>query len=253
MECGSGSNPYPKFKMILCELIWVFFVRRDWLEASLKSSSTPTTISFEETCTLSSPTHLRGNDPFAGESSNTHGPPPGQDRLSCATRCNRRSLLSTRTGQMNQARKIRKEQEGDLVSMMMMAKKVGSGNGGKGDKERKKEDRPRRQKQPNGQSIRRRAPLRRRTVRQRLAEKQVLYPNRSHGYGPQAALDREVRGILTRRPEDEHGTGLSGPELRHLESMLRGDGAWGLTVVVSSMLQTIATIASDVATMLQII
>ena len=35
--------------------------------------------------------------------------------------------------------------------------------------------------------------------------------------------------------------------------MLRGDGAWGLAVVVASMLQTIATVASDVATIIQIV
>ena len=134
---------------------------------------------------------------------------------------------------------------------MMMSKHAGRGNGRK--EEKKNMDKPRKQKQPNGNSIRRRAPLRRRTVRQRLDQKQVLYPNRSHGYQQQAALDREVRGIFTRRPEDAHGTGLSGPDLQHLETMLRGDGGWGLAVVVSSMLHTIATIASDMATMIQIV
>ena len=259
MECGHGANPFPKIKVLLCELILMFFIRRDWNDSVSKTSPGSYITSFDE---------VRVSDPDKYEIVNLlpHEPrrmattPKTEMTPCCDPDHNGRSLLSRRSW-MGGSKNLKKqglmaEGDGDSASFMMVSKSIGRGGAGRGrdhKDERKKEDRPRRQKQPNGNCIRRRAPLRRRTVRQRLAEKQVLCPNRSHTYRQQAALDREVRGILARRPEDERGIGLSNPELRHLETMLRGDGGCGLSVVVASMLQMIATIASDMAVMLQIV
>ena len=260
MECRHGVNPYPKIKVILCELILMFFIRKDWIDAVSKAPPSPHILPFGDVRESNPDLYLTVNL-FPGEAC-SKTPTPRLDEVSncCDQAYNKRSLLSTkswterRSGKMKH--RLSAERESDSASLMMISKHAGRGNAGRGNDrkdEKKKEDRPRRQKQPNGNCIRRRPPLRRRTVRQRLAEKQVLYPNRSHNYRQQAALDREVRGIFARRPEDEHGIGLSSPELRHLETMLRGDGGWGLAVVVASMLQTIATIASDMATMIQIV
>ena len=229
MECGRGVNPYPKIKVLLCELILMFFVRKDWIDASLKESSSESeSFHFPEGVQNEKPDHYLILHPASSDTTwekTTLQVDAKPEDKPCAQICNQRVLLSRRHGGHNKGQiQQYAEKEGDLASFMMMSKRTGRGDGNK-DKE-KKVDRPRRQKQPNGHSFRRRAPLRRRTVRQRLAERQVMYPNRSHSYPQQAALDREVRGIFTRRPDDAHGTGLSGPELVHLEAMLRGDGAW---------------------------
>ena len=134
---------------------------------------------------------------------------------------------------------------------MMMMERKSTRDEGKKEKNGKKE--PRRQKQPNGNAIRRRAPKRRRTILQRLAEKNVIYPERCFGYQRKAALDQEVRRAMTMEPAAEANVGLSGRQLAHMELMMRSDGTWGLTMVLSSALQIISCIASDVADLAQVV
>ena len=76
------------------------------------------------------------------------------------------------------------------------------------DKKAKKGQR--RQKQPNGNAMRRRAPKRRRTVLQRLAEKNILNPDRCFGCQRKAALNQGVKRALAMPPAQEENVGLSG-------------------------------------------
>ena len=216
MECRHGANPFPKIKVLLCELILLFFIRKDWIDAASKAAPSPHILPVGDDRESDPDMYLTVN-PFSGEACSPTPTPKLKDASSCCDQVhNQRSLLSRRSwtkgGSSKMKYRLSTERESDSASLMMIS--AGRGKAGRGNDrkdEKKKDQRPRRQKQPNGNCVRRRSPLRRRTVRQRLAEKQVLYANKSHNYRQQAALDREVPGIFTRRPE------------LCLEEMVRGD------------------------------
>ena len=91
------------------------------------------------------------------------------------------------------------ENDVEVVSFMMAgARKRGRECPGKDDGNDKTPKKPRQQKQPHGNGIRRRAKTRRRSLRQRLAEKCVVNPDRSYGYQRERALNQEVRKAIER-------------------------------------------------------
>ena len=227
---GRNAPMNSKLKVLLCEALVLLYIRLDWRTPSSDKVWDAQFMNF----------NVYMNDGFEGL---THL--PEQET---------RKLLTTR--RLWPPELMGGDEEDDVATFMMTtpgSKKRGRDGAGKADGNDKAPKKPRQQKQPNGNAFRRRAKARRRSLRERLAEKCVVNPDRAFGYQREKALGHEVRRIFDRRPLNSVELGLSNREAQRLEVMLRSDGAWGLTIVLASCMEVLASLASDIGVLAHIV
>ena len=112
----------------------------------------------------------------------------------------------------------------------------------------------RKQKQPRGTNTRRREKtLRRRTVRQRLAEKNVMHSRDALPPAARDAVNRDMRQVFTTMHEHPRELGFPNEGLRLMEYAFRNDGAFGFLLSMGSFLNCLTHMIADVSTLLDII
>ena len=131
-----------------------------------------------------------------------------------------------------------------------MPRKRGREDGGASGRSRARS--PRKQNQPRGTAKRRRRHIaRRRTIKQRLAEKRTLYPKGCRG--PRASFASYVRDVFKRRPVHPRELGFANRELQPFEHAIWDDGALGVALTLSATLQCFAHMFPDLSTLLEVI
>ena len=143
--------------------------------------------------------------------------------------------------------------DGDEVSMMMRGIAGRKWPGGAGD-DGSRSRTPRKQKQPHGTTNRRRRLIARsRNIRQRLAEKKAIYHKDAWKPRDREGLAKGMRDVFKRRPAHPREYGFANRELQVFERALRNDGALGMALTVSSILQVFARMLLDLSALFEVI
>ena len=146
--------------------------------------------------------------------------------------------------------------EDDIMALMMRGPpgRKGGNPGRDRPSGRSRSRTERKQKQPRGTNTRRREmTLRRRTVRQRLAEKNVLHSRDALPPAARDAVNRDMRQVFTTMREHPRELGFPNEGLRLMEYAFRNDGAFGFLLSMGSFLNCLTHMIADVSALLDII